>query len=79
LHATTMHGGASRPQEQSQQKKLQPYPAPAELDATSPGWAVGVVRELIKDLHAAAGTLPPKWFDPSGHQGVGPRDGGLDV
>jgi hypothetical protein len=57
-----VHGSASRPQEAGQHKDLQPYPPPAELDRKSPGWAVGVVRALIEDLHRAAGTTPQKWL-----------------
>jgi hypothetical protein len=56
-----VHGGASRPQS-GEHRDPQPYPTPAELDQTSPGWAVGVVRALIEDLHATAGTTAPKWL-----------------
>jgi hypothetical protein len=57
-----VHGRASRPHESGQDKDLQPYPTPAELDQTALGWAVGVLSALIEQLHRTVGTSPPKWL-----------------
>ena len=56
-----VHGGASRPAEASQRPGLLPSPTPVELDSLQ-GWAIGVVYDLITDLHHTVGTKPPKWL-----------------
>ena len=57
-----IHASASRPQADVLPDDEQAYPSIEKLDALSPGWAVGVVSTLIKNLHAAIGTDPPTWL-----------------
>jgi hypothetical protein len=52
-----VHGGASRPHLSSE-----PMPPFGDLATKQPGWAVGVVRELITSLHQVVGTAPPAWL-----------------
>lgn len=57
-----VHGGAGRPREAGQSRASDPCITPGELESLPSGWAVNVVRRLVEDAHAAAGTTPPPWL-----------------
>ena len=68
-----VHASASRPSVSSPRVKLmvevwdanelpEPMPSREDLDALSPGWALGVVVERIERLHEAAGSPTPEWL-----------------
>ncbi len=57
-----VHGGSSRPWTSGQPSDLDPVPSTDLLEQLDPGWAVGVVEALVKDLHRACGTTPPSWL-----------------
>lgn len=59
-----VHASASRPETYSLANPPNPNPNPSktDLDNTSPGWAVNIVVNLIKHLHAAVGTTAPNWL-----------------
>jgi hypothetical protein len=60
-----IHARASRPQTAGLSKSQLPVPSMEELQTLEPGWAVGVVTALIRELHLAAGTKEPDWLGKS--------------
>jgi len=56
------HARASRPQQAGQLDKERPVPSGDDLDRLAPGWAIQVVIDLVKYLHAEVGTPPQEWF-----------------
>jgi hypothetical protein len=59
-----MHGRASWPDSNSiPDKRKRAGPTNEELVKMDQGWAVGVVAEVIRQLHAAVGTPAPAWLD----------------
>ena len=60
-----VHASASRPATGSQpDKKAKPFPTKEELKKLRPGWAVGIIIKLVKDLHQALGTPVPGYVVP---------------
>ena len=57
-----IHARASRPQTAGLSKSQLPVPSMEELQTLEPGWAVGVVTALIRELHLATGTKEPDWL-----------------
>ena len=57
-----VHAGASRPKGGAQSEEQKPSPEPQELDQLQPGWALGVVIERVRRLHAKLGTAEPSWL-----------------
>ena len=57
-----VHAKASRPDAATLSKEQKPVPDMHTLDQLAPGWPVRTVVALVKNLHAAAGTLPPAWL-----------------
>ncbi|SPE43650.1 hypothetical protein SBA7_1620010 [Candidatus Sulfotelmatobacter sp. SbA7] len=57
-----LHARASRPQSAGLPDEEMPVPSMEDFQKMEPGWAVGVITAVIRDLHAAAGTKPPDWF-----------------
>jgi hypothetical protein len=57
-----IHARSSRPENSSLADNEKPVPSKSELDNLPPGWAVGVVFELINGLHQAVGTASPAWL-----------------
>jgi hypothetical protein len=57
-----VHGRASRPETAGLSEAELPEPTAEELLEKGHGWAVKVVREVIKKLHEAVGTIPPGWI-----------------
>jgi hypothetical protein len=58
-----IHASSSRPETDGQPEDEQPKPSRKTLEKLQPGWAVGVVLTVVKELHDAAGTSVPKWID----------------
>jgi hypothetical protein len=59
-----IHGGASWPDSNSiPDKRKRARPTNEELVKMDQGWAVGVVAEVIRQLHLAVGTPTPPWLD----------------
>jgi len=58
------HAGASRPEtiRPMEEGGENPSPSITELDALKPGWAVGVVAGLVKELHCRYGSQPPEYL-----------------
>ena len=57
-----IHARASRPQTAGLSEIQMPVPSMEELQALEPGWAVGVISALIRELHMATGTKEPDWL-----------------
>ncbi len=57
-----IHARASRPQTAGLAESEMPVPSMEELQVLKPGWAVGVITNLIRELHSAAGTREPDWL-----------------
>jgi hypothetical protein len=57
-----LHGRASRPDNARLPPDERPLPTITQLVHMSQGWPVQVVAEVIRKLHSALGTLPPKWI-----------------
>jgi hypothetical protein len=67
-----VHARASRPQTAGLSGIQMPVPSMEELQALEPGWAVGVITALIRELHVATGTKEPDWLGSSeGHSVTG--------
>jgi hypothetical protein len=58
-----IHARASRPQTAGLSKSQLPVPSMEVLQTLPPGWAVGVVTALIRELHMATGTKEPDWLE----------------
>ena len=57
-----IHARASRPQTAGLSEDQMPVPSMEELQALEPGWALGVITALIRELHLATGTREPDWL-----------------
>jgi hypothetical protein len=58
-----VHAAASRPQTDDQPENEKPNPETDVLDAMEPGWALGVVRVILRKLHTDTKTTSiPDWF-----------------
>ena len=57
-----IHARASRPQTAGLSEIQIPVPSMEELQTLEPGWAVGVITALIRELHMATGTKEPDWL-----------------
>jgi len=58
-----VHAAASRPETDGQPENEKPVPAAEALDALPPGWALGVVRVILRKLHSDTKTTPiPGWL-----------------
>lgn len=57
-----VHVRASRPQTVGLSEIQMPVPSMEDLQALEPGWAVGVITALIRELHMATGTEEPDWL-----------------
>ena len=53
---------SARPQTSGLSESQLPFPAIDQLQTLEPGWAVGVVTALIRELHAVTGTEAPDWL-----------------
>jgi hypothetical protein len=59
-----VHGRASRPDSNMMRDhRERPGPTIGDLVKMYQGWPVSVVAEVIRKLHAAAGTNSPEWLD----------------
>lgn len=58
-----IHARASRPETAALNENEKPKPSKTALDNMAPGWPTGVVVELIRRLHAAAGSPVPEWIN----------------
>jgi len=58
-----VHALASRPDRVDLPREQKPVPTKDELDALPPGWALTVVRALLKKLHDDTGTDAPAWLE----------------
>lgn len=56
-----VHARSSRPETEGQPFDEKPYPSKGALDKLPAGWAVRVVMNMVKELHAATGTPLPEW------------------
>ena len=57
-----VHARASRPQTVGLLESQMPVPSMEELQALEPGWAVGVITALIRELHVVTGIKEPDWL-----------------
>ena len=57
-----IHARASRPVSSGQPEAAAPRPALGELAVLSHGWALGVARTLVLQLHGQMGTEAPKYL-----------------
>jgi hypothetical protein len=58
-----VHAAASRPETDGQPKNEKPVPAASVLDALPPGWALEIVRVILRKLHSDTKTTPiPTWL-----------------
>ena len=57
-----VHGGASWPWTSSQGRNEGPVPPLDDLDKLPAGWAVGIVVDLVKDLHKSTAVELPGWL-----------------
>jgi len=57
-----VHALASRPSSSAAPPKAKPIPPMEALGNMPPGWAVGVVVDVVRQLHQAANTPPPSWL-----------------
>ena len=57
-----IHARVSRPQTDGLSESQLPFPTIEQLRTLEPGWAVGVVTALIRELHMATGTKEPDWL-----------------
>ena len=55
-----VHGIASKPERVTEEEK--PKLTAVQLQEIHPGWAVKVAANVIRKLHDAVGTSPPKWI-----------------
>ncbi len=53
-----VHAAASRPETDGQPEKEKPVPAASDLDAQPPGWALEIVRVILRKLHTDTKTTP---------------------
>jgi hypothetical protein len=59
-----VHGRASRPDSNTMRdERERPGPTNEDLVKMDQGWPVRVVAAVIRNLHAAVGSIPPKWLD----------------
>jgi len=65
-----LHGRASRPDTDRLPEPEKPGPTNEQLVQLPQGWAFQVVAEVIRKLHGALGTSPPKWLSTQ----IGPPD-----
>lgn len=57
-----IHAQASRPMNSDLPDEAQPVPALGELDRLKHGWAHGVAKKLVLELHQQLGTVPPDYL-----------------
>ncbi len=57
-----VHAAASRPHSGDLPQKERAVPTMEDLSGLTPGWALAVVVNLIRRLHDAIQTTPPKWL-----------------
>jgi hypothetical protein len=57
-----VHAHASRPTSDAKPDAIPPVPSPDDLRDMEPGWAVRVVADLVRSLHAAVGSETPRWL-----------------
>jgi hypothetical protein len=57
-----IHARASRRVTVGTSKKTAPLPAFGDLDLIAHGWALGVAKQLVEELHNQLGTPPPAYF-----------------
>jgi hypothetical protein len=57
-----IHASSSRPESSRAPPEEGPRPSASVLNAVTPGWAVGIVEERARRLHACSGTQPPEWL-----------------
>jgi hypothetical protein len=57
-----IHARPSRPENPSLPANALPVPSKNDLDSLTPGWAIGVVIAMIRNLNRAAGTSNPNWL-----------------
>jgi len=57
-----VHASISRPDTASLPEEARPNPNPEHLDKLPRGWALKIVLDLVKTMHAAIGHEPPFWI-----------------
>jgi hypothetical protein len=57
-----VHASSSRPESGSMSQDERPLPPASLLAQLQPAWAIGVVIELVKELHRVLGTPLPAWL-----------------
>ena len=57
-----IHARASRPATSGQPEAERPRPAMGELTSIGHGWALGVAKRLVNQLHEHVGTTPPRYL-----------------
>ena len=57
-----LHARASRPWTSGQSDAAQPKPAVGELGTIQHGWALGVAKALVMQLHLQVGSPPPSYL-----------------
>jgi len=58
-----VHAAASRPKTDGQPENEKPVPEASKLDALPPGWALEIVRVILRKLHTDTKTTPiPSWL-----------------
>jgi len=57
-----VHAAASRPETDGQPENEKPVPAASVLDELPPGWALGIVRVILRKLHTDTKTPRPPWL-----------------
>jgi hypothetical protein len=57
-----IHAAASRPKTEVQPLETVPVPTKEDLARITPGWAVGLVEKLVRDLHSELNVAPPPYL-----------------
>ncbi len=57
-----IHARSSRPDTSDLDDQEKPFPSKSDLDKLESGWPTRVVTALIREVHAAVGTVPPSWL-----------------
>jgi hypothetical protein len=57
-----VHAAASRPETDGQPENKKPVPPAEVLDALPPGWALEIVRVILRKLHSDTKTPIPDWL-----------------
>jgi hypothetical protein len=57
-----VHANSSRPLVPGGGGPKPPMPSKDDVEALTPGWALGIVVARIRKLHEAAGTAAPDWL-----------------